>query len=94
MSEPCLVMMDAGRIELFLKQVALDAAADFDAYVGKLTKKVGDVVSAKVEGALWQGSRLTVTKADGSIERWNTQQIINVSVLGKLFNQWPTRKQK
>jgi hypothetical protein len=32
-----------------------------------------------------------VTKG-GTVERWKTQQIVNVSRLGKLFNQWPTRQ--
>ena len=65
-------------------------AASFDAYVAKLISKVGDCDEAIVDGSLWNHSILTVAKG-AAIERWKTQQIINVSVLGNLFNQWPTR---
>jgi len=77
-----------------LAQAAADAAASFDAYVAKLTGKIGDCTSAEVSGLLWFGSTLTVTKNDGTTQRWNTKQIVNCSILGKLFNQWPTRQQK
>lgn len=77
-----------------LDEAARDAAASFDAYVAKLTGKAGACVSATVTGMLWDGSLLIVTKPDGTVERWYTQQIVNCSSLGKLFNQWPTRKQK
>lgn len=77
-------------VERYLQQVQKDANLSFDAYVAKLTKKVGECDRATVEGHLWAHSILTVTKGT-TVERWKTQQIINVSVLGKLFNQWPTR---
>jgi hypothetical protein len=77
-----------------IARVANDAyeatAASFDAYVAKLVSKVGDCDEAIVDGSLWDHSILTVAKG-AAIERWKTQQIINVSVLGNLFNQWPTR---
>jgi hypothetical protein len=67
------------------------AGFSFDAYIVKLVTKVGAVDSANVVGMfLWQGSTLTVVKGSAT-EHWHTQQIINVSSLGKLFNQWPTR---
>ena len=81
-------------IQMFLDTIKIDAAADFDAYVTKLEAKVGDCVAATVDGNLWNESILTVTTADGAVERWKTQMIINVSSLGKLFNQFPTRKLK
>ena len=34
------------------------------------------------------------THADGTTHQWRTEMIINVSKLGALFNQWPTRKLK
>jgi len=67
-----------------------EATASFDAYVAKLTSKVGACDSATVGGSLWQYSILTVTKGE-TVERWHTQQILNVSCLGTVFNQWPTR---
>jgi hypothetical protein len=77
-----------------LKLAEEAAAASYDAYVAKLCKKVGECEQAKVAGWLWNYSVLTVTKADGTVEKWETQMIVNVSALGKLFNQWPTRKMK
>lgn len=71
------------------------AAEQYEAYVAKLNLKIGEVVDAELEGKyVWNLSFLKVTKADGTKETWKTQTIINVSVLGKLFNQWPTRKVK
>lgn len=70
------------------------AAVDsYDSYVAKLISKVGEVIDAEllVEGT-WSYSVLQVTKPNGSKEKWKTRTIVNVSVLGKLFNQWPTRR--
>lgn len=70
------------------------AGASFDAYVHKMVSKIGGVDAAEVSGGhLWQGSILTVRKGE-TVERWHTQQIVNCSCLGKLFNQWPTRLMK
>lgn len=80
-------------IERFIDEVKEATGGSFDAYVAKLVAKVGDCDSASVEGYLWQYSILTVTKGE-TVERWKTQQIVNVSCLGKAFNQWPTRKMK
>lgn len=80
--------------ERFIKEERANAGFSFDKYVAKLIKKVGDVDEAAIDsGAVWHGSTLTVRKGD-KVEQWYTQQIINVSVLGKVFNQWPTRKLK
>ena len=62
-------------------------------YVAKLTEKVGACDAAAVTGELWQESLLVVRKGE-TVERWKTQQILNFSVYGKAFNQWPTRKVK
>lgn len=70
-----------------------NASAQYDAFIAKLVTKVGDdCTAASLAGThVWGYSFLTVTKADGSTEIWKTQQILNVSVLGNVFNQWPTR---
>lgn len=91
-SGPDYRVPDGRRFEAVIARTAQQASLAFDAYVAKLSAKIGECVAAEVEGWLWQHSILTVTRADGSVERWKTQCIINVSVLGKLFNQWPTRK--
>jgi hypothetical protein len=92
--DPELVRISEERYARVREQVRKDAGASFDAYVAKLTAKVGEgVSSASVVGHLWDYSILTVEK-NGSTEQWRTQQILNVSCLGKVFNQWPTRKMK
>jgi len=79
----------------FINIVREDAAAQYEAFVAKLTEKVGEVSSATLEGNhVWGYSFLTVETADGESQIWKTQMIINVSKLGKLFNQFPTRKVK
>ncbi|MGV0982346.1 MAG: hypothetical protein ACOYB0_08300 [Polynucleobacter sp.] len=92
------VIRDEARAESVLRRVAYDASIDFDAYVGKLTIKVGgEVAAAHLVGttfAVWDYSILEVTHADGSVDRWKTTRIINCSKLGRLFNQYPTRKMK
>ncbi len=92
---PEIVKLSDERIARRVQQTRDAMAADFDSYVNKLSTKIGEgIVSAEITGRLWDYSTLTVTKNDGSVERWRTQQIINVSCLGKLFNQWPTRRSK
>lgn len=70
--------------------------SDFDSYVAKLSGKIGEPIrSAKLVGHLWQSSVLEVVLAEsGKVQKWSTQMILNVSCLGKLFNQWPTRLTK
>jgi hypothetical protein len=71
------------------------AAAQYDLFVMKLVRKVGECLTATLTGShVWGHSILTVGKADGTTERWKTQQIVNQSVLGTIFNQWPSRKVK
>jgi hypothetical protein len=82
------------RAQRFIDQARKDANGDFDSFIVKLTKKVGDCDSAEIDArSVWQYSHLTVRKGD-VVEVWKTQQIVNVSPLGKPFNQWPTRKIK
>ena len=65
----------------------------FDAYLYKLAGKIGTpILAATMTGGLWNGSTLTVTLESGDIQVWTTKRILNVSVYGKLFNQWPTRR--
>jgi hypothetical protein len=91
-SQHVLAVNEAG-IARLVADAEAQAGASFDGYVAKLTEKVGECDSAAVVGYLWQYSHLTVNKG-AVVEVWKTQQIVNVSVLGTLFNQWPTRKVK
>lgn len=79
---------------------AMEAAeASFVLYVYKLIHKVTDrrpgeaIKAASVSewGSLWSYSYLRVEFADGLTQNWHTQMIVNVSPLGTVFNQWPTR---
>ena len=70
------------------------ADAQYSAFIAKLTAKIGECNSAVLTGDhVWGYSTLTVTKGN-TVELWKTQQIVNVSVLHKVFNQWPSRKVK
>lgn len=65
----------------------------FDGYIYKLSKKIGKPVkTATHEGSLWTNCKLTVTCEDGETQVWHTKCIFNCSCLGKVFNQWPTRR--
>lgn len=94
-SEPSYAILDADRIKRFIQQREEWAAADYDAFVVKLVNKIGEVKKAKLHGNhVWGYSTLIVTKPDGEVQAWQTQQIVNHSKLGKPFNQWPTRRLK
>jgi len=81
--------------EIVLKQAAMQASADYDAFIAKMVNKIGGCVSATLIGEhVWGFSQITATLDDGSVEKWKTQMICNYSVYGKAFNQWPSRKVK
>lgn len=91
---PKMVYFDSDKTsELIVRAEAL-AAMDYEAFVYKLVEqKVGDHTAAELVPmqGIWTHSILTVTKKDGTVEQWETKRIINRSVHGKLFFQWPTR---
>ena len=94
-NQPMFVRMCEESIARALVVAAKDAAAQYEAYVVKLINKVGECDSAVMGfmNGVWHDSDLVVTKGD-SKEVWNTKCIINRSVHGKVFNQFPTRKRK
>jgi hypothetical protein len=95
MQEPMLADIDPARVETYVQEVKKAAAAEYDAFVAKLSEKIGPCKSASLFGChVWGFSVLTVVKEDGTTEKWKTQMIINCSSLGKLFHQFPTRKVK
>lgn len=86
---------DDAAVEKYVVECGIMASEQYNLFIRKLETKVGDHLTATLDGDhVWGYSTLTVGKADGSTEQWRTQQIVNVSVLGKLFNQWPSRKVK
>jgi hypothetical protein len=93
MRDPHYRVIDPEQVEKFVQNARDFAAQQYDAFVMKLVGKVGPVTEAKLHGThVWGYSDLSVRKPDGSVEIWRTQQIVNQSVLGTIFNQWPTRK--
>ena len=95
MHEPEMADMDAAKAEEFVKEAKEDAAYQYEQYVAKLNKKIGPTKSATLEGNhVWGYSFLRVVTASGEKQTWKTQTIINQSKLGKVFNQFPTRKIK
>ena len=60
---PHLCVRSDDGVARFYRDVAEDATAQFDAYVSKLTAKIGPVVGATLHGDnVWSYSTLTVTK--------------------------------
>ncbi len=89
-----IVRMSLDKCEAYIKMRVEGAAAQYDLFVMKLTNKIGACSGATLEGNhVWGSSILTVTKGD-IVERWHTQQIVNCSVNGLYFNQWPSRLMK
>ena len=96
------VMMDAEELAAAVtKQADRDATDVVRSYIHKLAAKEdelrasgtpsAEVVKAEYTGALWSHSTMKFTLADGTVHTWKTHMILNVSCLGKLFNQFPTR---
>lgn len=89
-----IVKMNDDLVERFVQGWKDDAAIQYDMFICKLVGKIGACDSATIDGShVWGFSILTVTKG-AVVENWKTQQIENVSVLGKYFPQWPTRLMK
>lgn len=83
----------------YLEGVRKMADQQFVDFTYKLTQKISlDNVSSIVLDDLfkwpWEQSILHVIRNDGTKEKWKTQIIVKTSCLGKVFNQWPTRKVK
>lgn len=92
--DPC--EMDPFGIDKFVKDVKEDAEYEYTAFICKLVGKIGACVSAELTGShVWGFSLLHIRYGVGApVETWKTQQIVNISKLGKVFNQWPSRKVK
>ncbi|RYF12770.1 MAG: hypothetical protein EOO40_00400 [Deltaproteobacteria bacterium] len=97
---PTTVVWSKAGAEKYMAKVVSKAEHQYVAYALKLISKIecdGNVAQAAVlagDERLWQLSVLTVTMQDGSVQRWQTKMIWNVSVLGNIFNQFPTRRLK
>lgn len=91
---PEIVKRDPDRQKRFIDEARRNAAFQYEAFIIKLENKIGGHSDAILKGShIWDYSILEVTTPEG-IEYWKTHTIINVSKLGKIFNQYPTRKVK
>jgi hypothetical protein len=85
-------------LERIEEKVAIEremAGLSFDAFVAKLNKKINDTtVTATLSGSPWTGSTLVVETKNKGTQVWYTKIIVNVSKLGLVFNQFPTRLAK
>ncbi len=94
--DPLIVDVDAKKVSKFVKESREQAAFQFEVYVEKLNKKIGAVSSARLSDtySVWNYSLLHVQLPAGDRQIWKTRIIVNVSKLGKVFNQFPTRLMK
>lgn len=96
MNEPEIVAELPGMAAKCKAQGRSQANQDVDSYIIKLEKKITGVSSSPVavataNGKIWDNATLDVKLEDKTLQRWDTQCILNTSCLGKLFNQWRTR---
>jgi len=95
MDSPEYADIDPAKVDQWVKEAKEAAALSYDKFVAKLNKKIGPVREATLTGNhVWGYSHLTVVTEAGEKQIWRTQIIVNVSCLGKIFNQWPTRRVK
>lgn len=87
------VVRNDAKVAEMVQNARAIAEASYEAYVAKMIAKIGDVTEASMRTTshVWGYSVLEVTTAAGERQMWTTQQIVNCSVHGKLFNQWPSR---
>lgn len=96
MNDPEFADLCQEKIDRFVAESREMASLSYEGFIAKLIAKVGKTpLSAELDGNhVWGSSILYIKHFDGSEEKWKTKCILNVSKLGKLFNQWPTRKIK
>lgn len=91
---PVIVQLSKEGCERFVWLQKEKAASRYDSFVAKLVNKIGACDDATLDGNhVWGFSILTVHKGK-DVEKWKTQEIVNRSVYGLYFNQWPSRKVK
>jgi len=92
---PKIVERDPEGAARFISNSEQDAAYQYDMFICKMVGKVGEVTDASIEGDhVWGHSILTVNLPSGEKQLWKTQQIVNYSVYGRPYLQWPSRTVK
>jgi hypothetical protein len=99
------IRKDIAPADVIANEAARDADGALAGFCAKMAGKIdrefkelceGKPLKGKVEdvscsGNMWENSIVTVRTNLGT-QVWHTQVIWNQSVLGKQFNQWPTRR--
>jgi len=90
------VVIDDEKCRRFIAEAAENASSQYDQFAHKLAGKIGPgAVTVSIRGShVWGYSILTVEMDDQSELYWKTTMILNCSKLGKVFNQFPSRKVK
>lgn len=98
--DPCTPKDAAIVAEMINRKANMEARAVVEGYASKLANKQSElmkegeeVTAAEYSGFLWESSMMVFTVGRDRFV-WNTKIIMNRSVLGKLFNQYPTRLSK
>lgn len=97
-NEPNIRVMKGGHVaalESIAAKMAKDALAGYCAKLaGKMDKAyMGELIDdVRYSGGSnpWAYSFVTGYIGSKIVQQWKTKMIVNVSCLGKLFNQWPT----
>lgn len=96
---PCHPIPAAELVEKVERMAEKEANAALASYVAKMTNKVAEHFPNKVLVAAtfhgnnpWTSSTLSLTFDDQTTGALTTKMILNVSPLGTVFNQFPTRK--
>lgn len=97
-SEPRIVVLKANNGQVIAAEAAKMAKAALEGYCAKLAGKIdkapmgGFADDIRYSGGAnpWGYSYVTVYVGSKQVQQWKTKMIVNVSCLGKLFNQWPT----
>lgn len=92
--------------DIILREATRDADEMLAGFSAKMAAKVdrelcndqhnnenrGRVLAVIFKGVMWDDCTVTVNTDHGEPQVWETKVIWNRSVLGKDFNQWPTRR--
>lgn len=90
--DPHYVQIKQSAYDTATKDAIKAADTSIDGYIWKLVGKIEkNINTAAYSGYLWDGSILNVDCGDEQ-QTWKTKCILNVSCLGTVFNQWPTRR--
>ncbi len=82
-----------GKAESLSREIVAEFAAKLAGKIDRERAPSASVVSVSVSSPdFWSHSIAKVVLSDGSAQVWETHVILNRSCLGKVFNQWPTRR--